>query len=220
MLRFIRRSKRRLKMKKVKEGDGHLLKDYRIWHMFTRSLFHIEITNSKNEKTKYAMNCKYFTEEPQVDLYRNGKHVAFSKLPAAFPIENGILEIKNGGYGINRIHYVTDEEGAFSIYPDKRSIRGLRMRLHKQFPTISSLIEKLAVVILLTSIALSFPQLVEKLTEVPWVTENVGAFHSPFAFPLTVNLGIIGIGMLAGYERTLMLRSHWLIDMETNTWNQ
>ncbi len=63
MFRLIRRGNRRMKMRKVKEGDGHRLKDYRLWHIFTRSLFHMEITNDKNEKTKYAINCKYFAEE-------------------------------------------------------------------------------------------------------------------------------------------------------------
>lgn len=216
MLRFIRRRKRRLKMKKVKEGDGHTLKEYRLWNIFSRSLFHIEITNDKNEKTNYAISCKYFVEE---HLYRNGRHIAYSKLPAAFPVENGVIEIVNGGYGINRIHYDTDKEGTFSVYPDKRSIRGLRMWLHKRFPRISSLIGMIAIVILLTSIALSLPQLIEKITEIPWVTENIGTFVSPITFSLQINIWMWVAGAVAGVERTLMLRNHWLIDMETSYWD-
>ena len=219
MLRFIRRRKRRLKMKKVKEGDGHTLKEYRLWNIFTRSLFHIEITNDQNEKTDYAISCKYFAEEPKADLYRNGIHIAYSKLPAAFVVENGVIEIEKGGYGINRIRYDSDKEETFSVYPDKRSIRGLRMRLHKRFPKISSLIGMIAILILLTSIALSAPQLIEKITEIPWVSENIGTFKLPIAFSLQVNIWIWVAGAVAGVERTLMLRNHWLIDMETSYWD-
>ncbi|MBD1382990.1 hypothetical protein [Metabacillus arenae] len=217
MFRFIRRGKRRMKMRKVKEGDGHTLKKYRFWHIFTRSLFHINITNDKNEKTNYAINCKYFVEEPRADLYRNGRHIAYSKLPAAFPVENGVIEIENNKYGINRIHYVTDKEEAFSVYPEKRSIRGLRMWLHKRFPKISSFIGMIAIAILLTSIALSLPQIIEPITKILWVTENIGTFESPIAFPASINFAIAVAGMLAGFERALMLRSHWLIDMETGS---
>ncbi|MFD2630436.1 hypothetical protein [Oceanobacillus kapialis] len=220
MIRFIRQRRRRLKMKKVKAGDGHTLKEYRLWHIFTRSLFHIEITNNQKEKTNYAVNCKYFAEEPMADLYREGKHVAYSKLPAAFPIENGVIEIDSGGYGINRIHYDTEDKGeVFSVYPDKRSIRGLRMWLHKKFPRLSRFIGIIAILILLTSLALSLPQLIEMITRVPWVADNIGTFKSPILFSWQNNIWIFVAGAIAGVERTLMLRNHWLIDMETSYWD-
>ncbi|WP_238544988.1 hypothetical protein [Geomicrobium sp. JCM 19039] len=205
-------------MKKVKKGDGHLLKKYQFWHIFTHSLFHIVIKNNENTKTMYAIKSSYFADEPKVDLYREGKHEAFSKLPAAFPIENGVLEISSGGYGINRIHYATEKDESFSVYPDRRSIRGLRMWVHKQFPLFSRVIGGLAAIVLLVSLALSIPQLIETISDVPWVTENVGTFTSPITLSIPVNALIFGAGALAGFERALMLRSHWLIDMETSGW--
>ena len=219
MVRFIRRWRQRSKMKKVKEGDGHPLKPYRLWHIFTRSLFHIEIINDMNEKTTYAINCKYFVEEPRADLYHNGKHIAYSKLPATFPVENGFIEVEHGGYGVNRIHYAADKEEAFSIYPDKRSIRGLRMWMDKRFPRISRLMGIIAIIVLLVSIALSLPQLIDTITKIPWITENIGRFESPIAFPIWANIAIFVAAAIAGVERTLMLRKHWLIDMETSYWD-
>ncbi|WP_193745328.1 hypothetical protein [Geomicrobium sp. JCM 19055] len=43
MFRFIRRRKQLKKIKKVKEGDGHLLKPYRFWHILTRSVFYLKL---------------------------------------------------------------------------------------------------------------------------------------------------------------------------------
>ncbi|QGM29971.1 hypothetical protein GI482_06080 [Bacillus sp. N3536] len=218
MFRFIRRGKCRTKMKKIKEGDGHLLKKYRIWNIFTHSLFHIEITNDTDGKiTNYAIRSRYFAEEPSVDLYRKGRHVAFSKLPAAFPADNGVIEITNGSSGINRIHYITVQEETFTAYPDKRSIRGFRMWVHKRFPKISSFIGGMAVVILLISIALSVPQLIETISEIPWVSANIGTFVSPITLSVWTNFAIGIASALAGTERALMLRSHWLIDIETGS---
>ncbi|TSB47772.1 hypothetical protein [Alkalicoccobacillus porphyridii] len=219
VIQLIRRKKRLSKIKKVKEGDGHRLKKPWLLNMFTRSLFHVEITNKDDKKILYTIVCKYFVEEPRADLYKDGIHIAYSKLPAAFPVEDGFIEMENGGYGINRIHYETEKEGIYSIYPDKRSIRGGRLWIHKRFPKISSFIAVSAIVILLTSIVIGLPQLVETLSDIPWVAENIGTFESPIVMPSMINYAMIGAGMLAGVERTLMLRSHWLIDMETNHWD-
>ncbi len=202
----------------MKKGDGHFLKTYRIWNIFTQSLFHIYITNEKNETIYYALKSRYFAEDSSVDLYHNNKHIAYSTLPAAIPVENGIIEVKSGGSGINSIKYITDKKETFSVYPDKRSVRGLRMGLHKSFPKISSLIAGIAIVILLTSLALSLPQLIESIAQIPWVSENIGTFESPINLSVWENFAI-GIAVaLAAIERALMLRSHWLIDMETSGW--
>ncbi|WP_404457797.1 hypothetical protein [Oceanobacillus kapialis] len=220
MFRFIRQGRRRRKMKKVKEGDGHLLKRYRIWNIFTHSLLHMEITNEMGEKTYYAIKSRYFTEEASVDLYHNGRHIAFSKLPAAFPVVNGVIEIKNNSYGINRILYFSDEKETYSIYPDKRSIRGFRMLVHKRFPKFSSFIAIMAIIILLLSIALSLPQLMETLSKIPWVADNIGTFVSPITLSVWTNFAIGIAAALAGTERAFMLRRHWLIDIETMNWGE
>lgn len=216
MFQSVRQRKRRRRMKKVKPGDGHLLKKYQFWHIITHSLFHITITNKDNEKTHYALKARYFVNDPSVDLYHNQKHVAYSKLPATLPVKDGIIEVKNGKAGINSINYIPEKQATFSVYPDKRSIRGWRMWVHKRFPLFSAIIAKIAMVILLMSLVLSLPQLLESLSEIPWVAENIGTFKSPFTFSFWMNVLFGFAGSFALMERALMLRSHWLIDMEAN----
>lgn len=221
MFHYLRQRKRRKKLKKVKAGDGHLLKPYRLWSIFTHSLFHINIRNQQSgTTTSYAIKSKYFTEEPRVDLYRENRHVAYSKLPAAFPVENGVIEITHGSSGINGIHYVTATEDSFSVSPDKRSIRGFRRWVHRRFPALSAFIGMIAVVILLISIALSLPQLIETITNIPPVSEKIGTFESPIQLSIWTNFSIGIAAAIAGTERALMLKSHWLIDMESAHWDQ
>ncbi|MED4128875.1 hypothetical protein [Shouchella miscanthi] len=217
MFRFFRQQKRRRAIKKVKAGDGHTLKPYRLWHIFTHSLFHITITRENNKQVNYALKSRYFADDSSVDLYQGTTHIAYSTLPASIPLENGILEVKSGGSGINKIHYVTDEAETFSIYPDKRSIRGWRLGLHRSFPTISKCLGLLATIVLLTSLVLGLPQIVEQITEIPRVAEYVGTFESPIHLPVWLNLTIGLATGFAAMERALMLRSHWLIDMETGS---
>ncbi|MBD2844042.1 hypothetical protein IDH44_02470 [Paenibacillus sp. IB182496] len=44
------------------------------------------------------------------------------------------------------------------------------------------------------------------------MADNLGRFESPISLPAPVNYAIVGAGLLAGYERALMFRSHWLLD--------
>lgn len=208
-----------MKMKKVKTGDGHSLKPYRFWHVFTRALFHLEIKNERDEIVTYAVNYTAWAEEPRADVYRNGKHMSYSKLPAIFPVENGAIEVAASSYGVNRMHYVVEGKEEFPLHPDKRSFRGFRKWVDKRFPRLSSFIGVSAVIILLASIVLGLPQLAETISKIPWVSENIGTFTSPFVFSFWVNFVLITAAVLAGTERALMLRNHWLIDIETNHWD-
>ncbi|WP_440119084.1 hypothetical protein [Paenibacillus sp. QZ-Y1] len=216
MFHFIRQRKRRKKLEKVKAGDGHLLKKYRFWSIFTHSLFHIKITNhSSGRTTSYAIKSKYFAEKPRVDLYRENIHVAYSKLPAAFPVENGVIEITNNSTWINGIHYSRASQDSFTVSPDRRSIRGFRMWVHRRFPTLSAFIGMIAIIILFISIALSIPQFLESISAIPWVSENIGVFESPIQLSVWTYFAIGIAAAIAGTERVLMLKNHWLIDIES-----
>ncbi|WP_053070472.1 hypothetical protein [Alkalihalobacillus pseudalcaliphilus] len=202
----------------MKEGDGHPLKPYRFWHIFSRSVFYLKLGNKDAESAEYAVEFNYWAEDSTAELYLNGKHTASSKLPAAFPVQDGIVEASVGSYGISRIHYVKNKH-SYPLQPDKHSLRGLRLGLHKHFPKTSKWIERISATILLVALFLSLPQLIELLSQIPWVSEHIGQFESPIQLPATVNTTLLIGGFIAGVERTLMLRSHWLIDMETNYWD-
>ncbi|EZH64615.1 hypothetical protein DH09_18980 [Bacillaceae bacterium JMAK1] len=219
MFRFIRRRKQLKKIKKVKEGDGHLLKPYRFWHILTRSVFYLKLKGEQDEKLIYAINYSYWADDYEVDLYRDGKHVASSKLPATFPVYDGVIEMAIGSYGFSRAHYVPNHGESYPLLPDRQSVRGLRLRFHKRFKKISTVIGIIAALTLLASVFLSLPQLIEYLSEIPWIKENIGTFVSPVSLPGWANVTLITAGILAATERALMLRSHWLIDMETSYWD-
>lgn len=220
MFRSHRIRKRLKKLKKVKEGDGHRLKPYRLWNMFTHSLFHMTIKNPDGETTHYALKSKYFTEEPRVDLYREGRHIAYSKLPAVLPVERGIMEVTTSSTGINGIHYRTDHEDIFTVYPDKRSIRGFRWWVHQRLPRLSTWIGWVAIVTLLSSLSIGSIQLMDTLSNIPWVSEQIGTFNTPISLSASSNVTIGVAAVLAGTERTLMLRNHWLVDIETVNWGE
>ncbi|KQL58603.1 MULTISPECIES: hypothetical protein [Bacillaceae] len=220
MFRSYRQWKRRKKVNKVKEGDGHGLKPFRFWQPLTRSLFYLKLRNHESEDHVYAVNVHFFSEDNTAELYLNGKHIATSSLPAAFPVPGGVIEVGTTDYGLSRMHYVEDGgQREYVLQPDKRSGEGLRMRFDQRFPILSKSIGRSAVMVLLVSLLLGLPQLVELVTSIPWIHEQIGTFQSPITLPDWANTTLIVAAVLAGIERALLLKNHWLIDMETGYWD-
>lgn len=62
-------------------------------------------------------------------------------------------------------------------------------------------------VMLLISLAILVPQLVEKA-----LPPDVGTFNSPFDLPVWLNAAVVVGSLSAGTERALRLRYHWLLD--------
>jgi len=219
MFRLFRRWRRQRSVNKVKRGDGHALKPYRFWHLFSRSLFYARLHEDDSTAHIYAVDVNYFSEESTAELYRDGKHYATSKLPAVFPVPGGFIEVAISTYGLKRMHYVTEDETEHQLYPDPRSTEGLRMRFDSHFPRASSIIGIAAIVILLISLVLGLPQLAAAISQIPIVEENFGSFESPFILQDWLNITLLTAGILAALERALMMRNHWLIDMETSWWD-
>ncbi|MFD1066833.1 hypothetical protein [Oceanobacillus locisalsi] len=92
------------------------------------------------------------------------------------------------------------------------------MTLYMRCPRISTFIAGIAVAILLMLLVLSLPQLMESIAKIPSVSENIGKFESPITLSIWTNFAIGIAAALAAIEQALMLRSHWLIDMETSGW--
>jgi hypothetical protein len=219
MFRLFRRWRHQRAVNKVKPGDGHKLKPYRWTQLFSRSLFYAKLREDDGHVHTYAVNVNYFSEESTTDLYRDGKHYATSKLPAVFPVPGGFIEVAITTYGVKRMHYVSDDEAAHMLYPDRRSTEGLRMRFDARFPRASSVVGISAIIILLVTLVLGLPQLAALISQIPFIEENLGSFESPWVLPDWLNTMLMIAGILAALERALMLRNHWLIDMETNWWD-
>ncbi|WP_339182020.1 hypothetical protein [Oceanobacillus sp. FSL W7-1293] len=219
MFRFLKSKRREKAAKKVKSGDGHALKPFRFYEIFYRSLFYIKLHEDDGEMHTYTVHVNYFDEDESIDLYRDGKHHAKASTPAVFPVPGGVIEAAATTYGLKRIHYITEDEREFVLSPDRRSAEGLRMRFDAKFPEISSIIGKLAVFVLLISLLLGLPQLASLISEIPFIANRFGSFDSPIILPSWLNTTLLIAGIIAAIERALMLKNHWLIDMETSWWD-
>lgn len=209
--------KRKRKINKVRPGDGRPLKPYRWWHIFTRSLFYIRLVDEDGTENVYAVDVQYFAEEEKADLYKNGKRIATTSLPGIFPVPGGEIEVEMTNYGMKRMHYVTELDERM-LSPDPLSMEGLRLRFDKRFPSASNAIKYAAIIILLTSIVLGLPQLLQFITSIPFIADKIGTFESPIHLPEWLNTILFFGGIAAAFERAITLRNHWLIDMDTSWW--
>lgn len=201
--------------KRIEAGDGRWLEPFRWWHLFTgRTVFFLRLPR-QSDTTNYAVDVRLSGDQAgdqgKAHLYRDGRHVAASELPSAFPIEGGVIEARLGAYGIRRMHYV-DGKSEKQLSPHPRSAVGLRMGFEHRHPGASRWISVVSVALLMVGVGVNAPQLLETLSQVPSIAERVGSFHSPISLPSWLNL-VLGVGaVLASAERGLRLRSHWLLD--------
>ncbi|HIY24637.1 MAG TPA: hypothetical protein H9837_10105 [Candidatus Brachybacterium merdigallinarum] len=157
------------------------------------------------------------SQRPQAALYRDGVQVARANFPAVFPVPDGAIEVATGTYGLTRMHLVPEQGPARALRPHPRTMEGRRSRFGQRHPALSRLLGVVAVLVLLISLAVTVPQIVEQVTTLEPVAERVGTFTSPISLPAWANTSLLVIGALAAFERALTLRNHWLIDADT-TW--
>ena len=150
--------------------------------------------------------------EVYAHLYRDGQHLARLKPPAAFPLSEGTIRIAVSTYGLRQADYVTHDGAVQQLVPDASSAEGLRAHLDRTRPGLSRLIGVASALVLLGSLALGMPQLLQSLTEIPPVAENFGTFVSPFILPAWANTSLLLAGAAASTERALRLRYNWLLD--------
>ncbi|WP_223410538.1 hypothetical protein [Occultella gossypii] len=73
----------------------------------------------------------------------------------------------------------------------------------------------MAIGILVLGLVLFVPQLLELVSGLDVVAENVGTFTSPISLPAWLNGTLLVAGILASIERAITLRNHWLLDLDT-----
>lgn len=202
-------------MRKVKPGDGRALRPYRVWQAFSRSTFFLELDAGNGEVREYAVDVHYFDLSWKAVLYLGGRQEAKATLPAVFAVPGGVIETNASSFGLKRMHVVFDDGHEQPLRPHRNSAEGWRARFDRRFPRASRVLGGAAIVVLLVSLALGLPQFVEWVSHLQVVAENVGTFTSPISLPGWSNSALLTAGILAGMERALTLRNHWLIDAET-----
>jgi hypothetical protein len=205
---------RRLQLSRVRPGDGSPLPEYRGWHLFSRSLFGLVLTDRATGSHLFEVdvrpNADSTTRKRPATLYRDGIQVSRANVPVAFPVPGGVIEVATSPYGVKRIHYVRDDGTEQRLRPHPRSPEGLRARFDRRFPRTSGLIGAMAVVVLLVGLAVSLSLAVEAITRIPPVAEHIGTFTSPISLPGWAKIALPAAGAVAGVERSLTFRSQWL----------
>lgn len=215
---------RRRQLAKVRAGDGSRLRDYRLWQLFARSVFFLELADHDGISHAYAVDVRYLADaktRQQHDngegrapaaLYRNGVQVSRSNVPTAFPVPGGVIEVATTAFGLKRMHFVSETGVERALRPHPRSQEGLRARFGQRYPRASAVIGAAAVVILVVALAVNLLHGAEALTHSPIIAEKVGTFTSPIHLPTWANTTLITAGALAALERATRLRHNRFLD--------
>lgn len=214
MRRRLRDARMRRRFGKVKPGDGSSLPPWRWWQPLSRSLFTAELADARGGVEAIAVDVDFFDDDGHVQLYRNGAQTAVSSLPAAFPVPGGHVEVMTSTFGLRRMHLVRADGTASMLTPHPRSAEGLRARLDQKHPVLSRVIGVVAIAVLLVSLALAVPSIVEWVSHLEPVAERFGTFTSPIPMPGWLYITLLVASIVAATERALTLRYHWLIDTD------
>lgn len=196
-------------------GEGQRLPRYRWWQQFSRSLFHLQLAGEDGSRQTWSVDVRPGGDadgEVRARLYLDGVHQATAKLPAAFPVPGGTIEVAVSVFGVKRSHYVTPDGSARQLSPDPSSAEGRRARLERTHPAVSRAMGAASLVVLAVALVLGIPQILEQITQIPPVAEMVGTFSSPVQLPAWANISLLVATLAASTERALRLRYNWLLD--------
>ncbi|MFD0304499.1 hypothetical protein [Streptomyces sp. NPDC127119] len=204
--------------RRITPGDGRPLKRFRWWQLPYRSLFYLRLPDGDGGggKVVYAVDVKRGQDQTsakaKADLYLDGRHHARSRLPAAFPVPGGTVEVRLSNFGLRRCHYVTGEGTERLLVPDRDSAEGRRAHLDRAHPALSRWIGVFSLTVLVIALVMLGTQLAQQVTEVPPVAERVGAFTAPVRLPAWGNVALTLVTLAASTERALRLRYSRLLD--------
>ncbi|MFC5824712.1 hypothetical protein [Nonomuraea insulae] len=210
--------RRRRAVRRVQPGNGRPLKRFRWWQSLSRALFYLPLRNDDGRQVVYAIDVNHVQRflsdngKGKAHLYLDGRHHAESRLPAAFPVQGGTIEVAPTAFGLKRCHYVTTEGAEHQLIPDRSSGEGRRAHLDREHPALSRWIAFCSLILLVIPLLLLIPQLIEVAFKFPPVTQHFGTFTSPIRLPGWLNFTLALGAAAAGWERALRLRYNWLLD--------
>jgi hypothetical protein len=205
--------------KRVTRGDGRALQRFRWWQLPGRALFYLRLAHD-GRQTIYAVDVRHWQNQSsgnvKAHLYLDGRLHAESKIPAAFPVPGGTIEVAMSGFGIKRCHYVTADGVERRLVPDPASAEGRRARLDRKHPALSRWIGRFSLIMLLIGAGILALQIIEPVSRIPPVAARIGSFESPIHLPLWLNITLGLAAAAASTERALRLRYNWLLDGAAN----
>lgn len=207
--------KRKRAARRSKPGDGRPLQRFRWWQLFSRSLLHLSLPAPDGLAETWSVDVRLWGDsngEVFARLYRGGVNEAISRLPAAFAVPAGTIEVVTSGFGLRRCHFVGDDGTDRQLQPDRASAEGRRARLQRSHPALSRAIGAVSLIVLVVALVLGIPQIAEEITRIPPVADNLGTFVSPFHLPPWANISLLVATLVASTERALRLRYNRLLD--------
>lgn len=213
---MFKRYKRRWQLARAKPGDGSRLPPFRFWHLLSRSLFAVELSDESGRLHRYDVDVHHLRDSSSAKrpaaLYRDGVQVLAANLPVTFPVPGGVIEVAVGQYGLKRMHHITADGRARVLRADPRSLEGRRVRFEQRFPRTSAVIGAAGLVVLLIGLAGTLSAVAEQITRVEVVAQHVGTFTSPIRLPVWATTVLAVAGALAAVDRALRLKSTWMAD--------
>ncbi len=203
------RYKRRWQLARARPGDGSPLPRYRLWQLFSRSLFALDHADHTYEVDVRHLRDSSSAKRPAA-LYRDGVQTHQGNLPVAFPVPGGVIEVAISKFGVKRMHYVTDDGREQVLRPHPRSQEGLRARFDRRFPRTSAAVGVVGLAVLLVGFAVTLSLIAEQITRVELVAAHVGTFTSPIHLSGWAKVALPAAGFLAALDRALRLKSTWM----------
>lgn len=207
----------RLAERRARAGDGRPLTPFRWWQMLSRSQLSLRIPDATGPTVEYTVDVHQLGDSSdgtvRARLYRDGALDAVSRLPARFSVPGGHIEVAVGGFGLRRCHFVPDAGDERQLVPHPRSAEGRRAAFDRDHRAASRVIGILSGAIVAVGVCLTVPQLIDTISHIPPIAENIGTFTWPLQLSPAVNLAVTLVVVAASIERASRLRSSWLDDL-------
>lgn len=191
-------------MAKEKQGDGRPLPAWRWWHPVYRSVMQVDHAGSR-----WHIDVDFFDWDEKVHLYRDGRLDRVQRGKARFELEDGArIEAAMSTYGLRRAHLVLPDGTERRLDPAPGTAERWRADLERDHPTASRRLAYVSWTVLVVALVLQVPQLLALGS----VLTGWYEFTSPVTLPGWLDTVLSVGGTLAGIERALRLRYHWLLD--------
>ena len=178
-------------------GDGRALAPMRWWQSLYRS-----VMGTDHGGVRWDVDMDFFEWQDTFVLYRDGRQDRIQHGKAAFGLQDGAR------IGLRRAHLVLPDGTERPLEPARGTAERWRADLEDRHPILSRRLGAASWTVLVVALALQVPQLVALASELTgWFT-----FTSPISLPSWLNTPLSIAGVLAGIERALWLRYHWLLD--------
>ncbi|WP_413452392.1 hypothetical protein AA0Y32_11000 [Georgenia phoenicis] len=191
-------------MARERAGDGSALRPVRGLQWLWRG-----VLGTEHAGARWDVEVDFLDWDEKVHLYRDGVQERVQRGTSAFVLDDGArIEVRWSTYGLRRAHLVHVDGTEVPLVPAPGTAERWRADLDHERPGLSRRLALASWTVLVLALLLQVPQLLELGAGVTgWY-----AFTSPVELPAWLNTPLSVAAVLAGLERALRLRHHWLLD--------